>query len=264
MTNRVIHRIASVSYFNATPLNFGLDEQPDMRLALDVPSRLIDRLMNGEADVALLPVIDYQRMEGLCIVPAGAIGCDGPTLTVRIFSPSPIQQIESLACDPDSHTSVALARIILAERYGIRPDFVDLSKAKGGSKQAKLLIGDKVVCDEPAGYEHQLDLGAAWKELTGLPFVFAAWTARHGVDLGDLPARLERAKRDGLAHASELIARHAIPRGWPAGIALQYLTVYLRYDVSERQLEAIRTFHNLARKHHLIETLRPLVTYPLV
>src|SRR5262245_28204072 len=120
-------RLASVSYFNATPLNYGLSEAEDLRLSLEVPSKLIDLLRDGDVDVALLPVIDYQRLDGLCVIPAGAIGCDGPTLTVRIFSPSPIDQIESLACDPESHTSVALARIVLAERFGIRPDFVDLT-----------------------------------------------------------------------------------------------------------------------------------------
>jgi chorismate dehydratase len=198
-------------------------------------------------------------MDGLCIVPCGAIGCDGPTLTVRIFSTVPIGKIESLACDPDSHTSVALARIVLAERFGIRPEFVDLTHAS----QARLLIGDKVVCDEPPGFEHQLDLGAAWKELTGLPFVFAVWTARKGVDLGDLPAQLERAKRQGLSHVDELIARHAVPRGWPAGIALQYLTVYLKFDFGSRQIDAMTRFFQLARKHNLIAgTPQPIELYP--
>jgi chorismate dehydratase len=261
MNTRVI-RIASVSYLNATPLHWGLHESPDVRLELDVPSRLIDHLGDGRADVALLPVIDYQRLQDLCIVPAGAIGCDGPTLTVRIFSPTPIEQIESLACDPESHTSVALARIILAEQFGIRPEFVDLAKASGGRRQARLLIGDKVICDEPPGFEHQLDLGAAWKELTSLPFIFAVWTARQGVDLGDLPARLEKAKRDGLAHAKELIERHAIPRGWPAGVALQYLTVYLKFDVGPRQLEAIERFFQLASAHNLIpRNPKPITLY---
>src|SRR5258706_150622 len=83
-------RIASVSFFNATPLIYGLDRADDVKLLLDVPSRLIDLLRDDQADVALLPVIDYQRMPGLRIVPAGAIGCDGPTLTVRIFSRGPI------------------------------------------------------------------------------------------------------------------------------------------------------------------------------
>jgi chorismate dehydratase len=248
-------RLGSVSYLNAKPLIYGLDEADDLRLLLDVPSRLIDGLRDRRFDVALLPVIDYQRLAGLKVLCAGGIGCDGPTLTVRIFSRVPIAQIKMLACDTDSHTSVALARVILAESFGVRPEFVDLNhddSDAGGQAEARLLIGDKVVCDEPVGFAHQLDLGEAWKNLTGLPFVFAAWMARQGIDLGDLPQRLETAKRQGMAHIEEIVARHAIPRGWPATLAFQYLTANLKYDIGPRQLEAIRQFHQLAAKHGII------------
>jgi chorismate dehydratase len=197
-------------------------------------------------------VIDYQRMPGLRIVPAGGIGCDGPTLTVRIFSQQPISETRVLACDPDSHTSVALARVILKDHFKLSPEFIDLRNATGAPGEARLLIGDKVVCEEPAGFEHQLDLGAAWKEMTGLPFVFAVWIAREGVELGELPARLEQAKSNGLAAIRDIITRFAIPRGWPAGMALQYLTLYLKFDVGPRQLEAIELFHCKAAEHGLI------------
>src|SRR5687768_14333079 len=148
-------RIASVSYLNARPLIHGLEHDARVRLLLDVPAKLLDLLRSGQADVALLPVIDYQRLGNLTIIPAGGIGSDGPTLTVRIFSRVPIAQIKSLACDPDSHTSVALARIILARRHNLRPEFTDLSRARAVDStdadptQARLLIGDKVVYDEP-------------------------------------------------------------------------------------------------------------------
>src|SRR5436190_4390312 len=149
------YRVASVSYLNARPLIFGLESDPAVSLSLDVPSKLVDHLRAGEADVALLPVIDYQRLDGLVIVPAGGIGSDGPTLTVRLFSKVPVEQIRSLACDPDSHTSVALARIILTRRYDLRPELIDLSRATDVPDQARLLIGDKVVCETPQGFPVQ-------------------------------------------------------------------------------------------------------------
>ncbi len=249
-------RVACVSFLNSKPLLYGLEADASIRLLLDVPSRLIDLLHTDQADVALLPTIDYQRHEGLLVVPSGGIGCDGHTLTVRIFSKRPIEQTRILACDSDSHTSVALARVILAEHYGIHPEFTDLSRSPG---ETRLLIGDKVVCEEPASFEHQLDLGAAWKEMTGQPFVFAVWVAREGVDLDDLPNRLELAKRQGLAHVEELVTRYAIPRGWPAELARQYMTDYLKYDIAEPQLKAIEHFHKLAAKHGLIPSPpRPL------
>ena len=245
-------RIGSVSFLNAKPLIYGLEEADQLELHLDIPSRLLDGLLEARFDVALLPVIDYQRLPGLRLLTSGGIGSDGPTLTVRIFSPVPIEQITTLACDTDSHTSVALARILLAERFGIRPEFVALSGTQTDPRSARLLIGDKVVCEEPAGLSHQLDLGQAWKEQTGLPFVFAAWMARGGIELGDLAQRLERAKREGRAQIESIITRHAVPRGWPAATAREYLTERLQYDIGPAHLAAIRLFHQLAFQHGLI------------
>jgi chorismate dehydratase len=245
-------RIGSVSFLNAKPLIYGLEEAKGLDLKLDVPSRLLDGLLDARFDVALLPVIDYQRMAGLRLLTSGGIGSDGRTLTVRIFSPVPIPQIATLACDTDSHTSVALARIILGESFGIRPEFVALNSASANEQLARLLIGDKVVCEEPAGLMHQLDLGEAWKQLTGLPFVFAAWMARGDVDLGDLPGRLEQAKRVGLQHVDEIITRHAVPRGWPTAIAREYLIERLQYDIGPSHLQAIRRFHQYAYEYGLI------------
>jgi chorismate dehydratase len=251
-------RIACVGFLNTRPLIAGLEQDAALKLSFFVPSKLLGEMENDRADVALLPVIDYQRSkESLRVIPAGGIGCDGPTLTVRVFSHEPMDQIRVVATDPDSHTSVALARILFRKRFGTDPEFIDLARARGG--EAQLLIGDKVICEEPVGFTHQLDLGAAWKKLTGLPFVFAVWCARPGVLLGDLPKKLVAARERGLASARQLVDKHGVPRGWPAGVALQYLTVYLHYDIGERQLEAIRTFHELAAECGVIPSpVRPL------
>jgi len=172
---------------------------------------------------------------------------------VRIFSRVPIEQVKTLACDTDSHTSVALARVVLAEKYGVVPEFVPLEHGDSPDPAAaRLLIGDKVVSEEPAGFAHQLDLGDAWKRLTGLPFLFAAWMARPGVQLDDLPARLERAKRAGLRHVERIVAREAPPRGWPTDVARQYLTENLRFDVGPDQLRAVEKFHALAHGHGIL------------
>lgn len=248
-------RIGAVSFLNAKPLIFGLERFDDLKLTLAVPSALLDGLRNAAFDVALLPVIDYQRMPGLRLLTSGGIGCDGPTLTVRLFSPIALEKATVVACDTDSHTSVALARILFAETFGTRPDFIDLDARSGEipPTAARLLIGDKVACDEPIGFDHQLDLGEAWKTLTGLPFVFACWTARPGVSLGNLPDRLQRAKIDGLAHIESIVADHAIPRGWPAATAHRYLLEYLKFDIEPIQLDAIRLFHRLAHVHGVLE-----------
>jgi chorismate dehydratase len=254
-------RIGSVSYLNARPLIYNLENRSDVQLTLEVPSRLLDGLREDRFEVALLPVIDYQRLEGLTIIPAGGIGSDGETLTVRIFSRVPISRIATLACDPDSHTSVALARIILSRRYGLRPEFRDLSRASGAADEARLLIGDKVVCEEPLGFVHQLDLGREWKLMSGLPFVFATWMACGHVDADRLSGLLTEARIAGLAHVEQIIEKHALARGWPAALARQYLTHNLKFEVGDRELEAIRLFHALAGEEGLISPVRELTVF---
>jgi chorismate dehydratase len=249
-----MHRLGSVSYLNAKPLIYGLERDPGVRLVLDVPSALLGGLQRRDYDVALLPVIDYQRMPGLRMLTCGGIGCDGATLTVRIFSHVPFGQVRRMACDTDSHTSVALARVILAERYHTHPQFVDLKDLPGHDADAVLLIGDKVITQERADFAHQIDLGEQWKLLTGLPFLFAAWMARAEAELGDLPERLATARRQGLAHVDEIVDTYGVSRGWPADVARDYLTRHLQFEVGPNQIEAVRLFHQLAHKHGAIES----------
>jgi chorismate dehydratase len=260
ITHPRLLRIGSVSYLNAKPLIHDLENEPDIDLELAVPARLLEGLQSRRFDVALLPVIDYQRLPGARIVPSGGIGCDGPTLTVRIFSRTPFEKIETLACDIESHSSVALARIILAEQHGISPRLVNLSRDKS-DVPAMLLIGDKVVSEHPKGMEYELDLGAAWKDLTNMPFVFAVWITQANTDLRDLPDRLERARIRGLADLPNIVARHAVTRGWPSELAMQYLSKYLKYEIGPAQLDAIRLFHELAARYELIPAPRPLELY---
>jgi chorismate dehydratase len=151
-----------------------------------------------------------------------------------------------------------LARIVLAHRHNVRPEFCDLSRASDAPDEARLLIGDKVVTAEPKAFRFQLDLGEEWKAMTGLPFVFATWMAGRGVDLTPLHACLLRAKQRGLANIDAIVARHAVPLGWPEDLARQYLTKNLRFDVGPREIQAIEQFHALAAREGLIAPPAPL------
>jgi len=239
-------RIASVSYLNSRPLVEGLDRDPSIALSFAVPALLAEELRSGRVDIALLPVIDLQRLDSTTILPVGGIGCDGPTLTVRLFSKRPLEQTTTVAADVESHTSVILSRIIFAKRFGIAPNYVDLQHTSISPAETCLLIGDKVITQEPSDMPFQLDLGQAWKELTGMPFVFAVWTSRPGVDVAAVGPKLEAARVRGMANIESIIRDHALPRGWPADIARQYLTSYLKYDIGPSQLVAIAHFHQLA------------------
>lgn len=233
-------RVGAVSFLNTKPLIYGLE--PEVELKLAVPSELLAMLQAGEADVALLPTADIPKVAGARILAAaGGIGSDGETHTVRIFSDRPIRQITTLLCDTDSHTSVQLARIILRERYHIEPRMVPLNRDRVPAEPC-LLIGDKVIAEAPRMLPIQIDLGAEWKALTGLPFVFAAWTARGGADIGEIEKTLETARKSGLLHVDELVTEFAAARGWPAELLRKYYTEYLRYEIGPRELSAINLF----------------------
>ena len=258
--------IGCVSYLNAKPLVDGIDADPRIRVFADVPSRLLQKLLEGSTEIALVPIIDYQTAaEDLCIVPSGAIGSDGETLTVRVFGSKPFSETERVAIDGDSRTSVALLRLVFNDLFGIRPRLSPLADDARSTDlpqeaDAILLIGDKVVNSAP-DLPYQLDLGEAWKRLTGMPFVFAAWMARTRTDLGDLPRRLARRRDLNQRRISAVAAAHAAAAGWPLPLAEHYLGRLLRYDLGQRELKAISMFWNRCYELGIIEELRPLVLY---
>ena len=263
-----MHTVAAVSFLNARPLIEGLEDEPGVKLITDVPSRLLETLILGRADVALCPVIDFQLSpDELCIVPVGAIGSDGPTLTVRVFSRTPMEGVRQVHVDGDSHTSVALLQIIFAELFGRDPEICALDSSDvNGSDTAPdtvLLIGDKVVHDEPDPYRypHQLDLGEAWKELTGLPFVFACWMVRAGHDLGGLPETLARRREINRHHINDIVAAHGASSGWPEDLAARYLGEILRYELGARELESVGIFWSRCYELGLFNRLRPMRLY---
>lgn len=261
-----MHRIGSVSYLNSKPLIEGLDSREDVSLQLAVPARLLELLEKDVCDVALLPTIDYQRGADLVVVPAGCIGADGAVLTVQIFSRVPVPAIRCLALDRESHTSNALASILLGELHGLRPAMeTDFLRA-----DARVVIGDKVVTAPPTPTEmpYRLDLAEAWKQLTGLPFVFAMWMGPRRAIKPGLGEVLGKALRDGRAHIDDIVARYATPHGWPLELARRYFASILHFDLDlsphSRQRQAIERFHQLAAQYGFLRpSLRPLESLSL-
>ncbi|MHB1156950.1 MAG: menaquinone biosynthetic enzyme MqnA/MqnD family protein [Phycisphaerales bacterium] len=265
------HAIGCVSFLNTRPMIHGLDGRDDITLRPDVPSRLLDDLESGKVELALCPVIDYQRSKvPLQIVPVGCIGSPGRTLTVRLFSRVPFDQVSVVHADTDSHTSVALMRVILRGVYRrdvtVQPWPAVAACGFVGAQdvQTLLLIGDKVITRPPPAdpYPHELDLGEAWHRWTGLPFVFAVWMARQHADLGDIPAILNAQRQANEAHLDTIVARYAVPLGWPPELAREYLGRMLRYEVGPPQLQAIQLFWQKAAELKLIDAVRPLVLHP--
>jgi chorismate dehydratase len=260
--------VAAVSFLNARPLVDGLEDEPGIRVVTDVPSRLLDTVVTGKSDIALCPVIDFQLAPvALEIVPAGAIGSDGHTRTVRVFSRVPMTEVGHVYVDGDSHTSVALLRVVFDELYGrnLRLSTFEGDDVNGTDDppDSVLLIGDKVVrnAPDPALFPYQLDLGAAWKDLTGLPFVFACWMARADCSLDGAAEALARRRDINRQRITEIVAAHAQASGWNESLATEYLGKTLRYDVGPRELEAIEVFWQRCHALGLINHLRPMRLY---
>ncbi len=257
--------IGAVGYLNALPLVHTLDRRTGIRLVRKVPAALLDDLEAGRLDIALCPVIDVQTSSrDLLVVPSGAIGSRSRTLTVRVFSKRPLDRIEQLHVDGDSHTSVALAQVIFHRLFGRTLEISPLRDPAGleerADLEAALLIGDKVVTAEPdsARFPHQLDLGEAWRDLTGMPFVFATWLASADADLGDLPQMLDEIRRDNCARLHVLAGPWAREHGWPEDAALTYLRDLLDYDLGPTQLAAMRLFWKECAELGLIDGLKKI------
>jgi chorismate dehydratase len=251
-----------VSFLNTKPLIEGLQEEPGIRLHPAVPSRLAGMLRAGEADAGLVPVVDYARGAPVWeIVSDACIASDGETLTVRVFSRVPPQEVQCLHTDGDSHTSVVLARLIWSRRFGREIPLRPLSEVRGwGECEAMLLIGDKVIARHPEGFAYDLDLGAAWKEWTGLPFVFAVWVARAGGDWDWLARSLSVARDRGVADARRLAREHGPERGWPVEVAEAYLTRYMQYILTPEARRGMKQFIGMARETGLLAEPKDLVT----
>ncbi len=246
-------RVGAVSYLNAKPLYHGLARHaPGVELVMDLPSRLAARLAAGKLDVALIPSVEYLRgaSSGYRIIPGFAIAARGAVRSVKLFSRVPFDRIERLALDEGSRTSQALARVWLDAEHGARPSVIESLpmgvSALESTADAVLVIGDRAMKVPDAPFLGVVDLGEAWVALTGLPFVFALWVARPGVDLGDLPEALAACRADGLAHAGDLAATYGPRLGLGVDVCLDYLTRVLSYDLGEPEVAGLRRFARMA------------------
>jgi chorismate dehydratase len=261
-------RVGAVSYLNAKPLYYRLTEfAPQIALEMDLPSRLADRLAEGDLDVALIPSVEYLRgaARGYEIVPGLAIAARGAVRSVKLFSRVPLQRIERLALDAGSRTSQVLAQVWLDACPGVRPGQVVLLPpgvpVEESTADAVVLIGDRAMKVANDGFHAVVDLAEAWQELTGLPFVFALWVARAGVELGALPEALLRSRAEGLSHAQELAAEHGPRLGLDAATCYDYLTRALSYELGEREVAGLRRFAHMAAALGFAPEGVPLVFY---
>lgn len=243
-------RIGAVNYLNTKPLICDLEElAPDAELILDLPSRLADRLAAGSLDVALIPVIEYFRAGTYSVVPGISIASRGPVLSVTLFSRKPWTDIRRVALDIGSRTSAALTQIILRHRYAVPAEVVSLPidrAAEDVDTDAVLLIGDRAMQSCLPGFPFAFDLGQEWTDWTGLPFVYAIWAVRPGVDLGGVAEALAEAKRRGLTRVGHIAHDEAPRLGLDAGFCRRYLANIIHFDLGPREQAGLHHYYMLA------------------
>lgn len=180
-------KVGIVNYLNTKPLLFGIEHSAvsdKIEWVMDYPAHIADLLTSGAIDLGLVPVATLPRLPEAHIVTDYCIGCNGPVASVALFSDVPLESANEVLLDYQSRSSVALTRILLREYWklnirlsGTSGDFG--SRIKGNT--AGLLIGDRAL-QRRAMSPYIFDLGEAWKNLTGLPFVFAAWVSNKVLD----------------------------------------------------------------------------------
>jgi chorismate dehydratase len=251
-------RLGAVSYLNAAPHVHGLDGDPGFRLEREVPSRVARRLHAGEVDLGLIPSIEY-AFGDYAIVPGAAIASRGEVRSVCLFHHGPLERVRRVALDTSSRTSAALVRVLLRERLGRDPQYVPMGPSLVDMlavADAALLIGDPALDHE--GNAARLDLGQAWLELTGLPFVFAFWAGRPGAVGSAGVRRLQEALASGLGALPQIAAAHA---GGDARRAAKY-EAYLRerivFRLGEEEQEGLREFYRRAHALSLIPAVPEL------
>ena len=258
-------RVGSVNYLNTKPLVEGLtDFAPEIDLSFDLPSRLADQLAAGDIDVGLIPVIEYFRGDNYTFIPNIAIASRGPVLSVTLFSREPWDRIRTVALDEGSRTSAALTQILLTRRHGNEPEFQPLpidTPAEELNTDAVLLIGDRAMRACLPGFHYAYDLGWEWADWTGLPFVYAVWAVREGVDLGPVEAAFTRAKAHGLARSGAIAHREAPGQRVDPGYVRRYLANIIHYDLGPRELAGLRHYYALAADLGLAPSGVDLVSY---
>jgi chorismate dehydratase len=246
-------RLGVVPYLNALPLV--ADLPPGTSVRAGVPSMLSAWLEEGVVDAALLPVAEAFRGVGGDFVGTRGIACDGAVESVLAFVPAgaPPPWPSDVVLDPASRTSAALLRVLLERRHGLRPRYATAAEPgpdpRARPAAATLVIGDRAFERRRGWGGGVVDLGEAWKAWTGLPFVFARWTARRGLSPAAhtaIEGAVEASARTGVARAEALGRRHGPAHGVEPEDAARYLARTLRYDVDGRAEEGLARFREEA------------------
>ncbi|MCP4124583.1 MAG: menaquinone biosynthesis protein [Bacteroidetes bacterium] len=241
------YKVSIVNYLNSAPFVHGLSKEHSLSIdvVLDHPSESAAKLIRGEVDIALAPVAVLPKLKQPHVLTDYCIGTEGEVKTVKIFSEVPIEEVQNLYLDYQSRTSVQLARILCSEFWKIRPvlipAFPGFQKEIFG-ENAGLVIGDRAI-QALGKYRYEYDLGAEWKQWTGLPFVFAVWMSNAPIDPSWMSDFSEILK-DGLDTRNVVIEKYQ-HLNTPEFDVKDYLNKHISYSLDSNKRRALDKYLSL-------------------
>jgi predicted solute-binding protein len=285
-------RISIVEYLNTAPLVWGFTEGPlagKYDLSFAVPSQCAEALRCGDADVGIIPAIEYQRMENVVALPGMAIAAKREVRSLLVVAKKPIDMAKRIALDTSSRSTAALVRILSAAFWKISPEFVDAAPAPSEMLEhadAALLIGDPALrislkmealsAKTPAGggqccqgepedmpvpgFETLFvyDVAHQWREMTGKPSVLAIWAGRREALTPEVLADFQASKQFGLQHVREISEAASIKLDLPPAALERYLTDNINFDLDADNLAGLQLYFEKAAALGLIPRARPV------
>jgi predicted solute-binding protein len=284
-------RISIVEYLNTAPLVWGFTEGPlagKYDLSFTVPSQCAEALRRREADVAIIPAIEYQRIDNLVVLPGMAVAAKGEVRSILVVSKRPVDMARKIALDCSSRSSAALVRLLARELWQIQPEFIDAPPDPPEMLKvadAALVIGDpalrialkmealnsKVPSNEACcqgdiedmpvpGYEtiFVYDVAYQWEKLTGKPCVLAVWAGRPDAITPDVVADFQASKRYGIERVREIAEAASIKLDLPPRALERYLIENIDFDLTEENLTGLRLYYEKAAAAGLIPRARPI------
>ena len=237
------YRVGTVPYLNGAPLVRGIEDQ----IITAPPSQLAAMLQRDELDAALVSVTEVLMNDRYDVLDGVAIASLGEVKSVLLAHRRPLEEIKEVFCDPASLTSVNLLRVLLAER-GLKPEFKPLAGYDFSAlPDFALLIGDPALDFVLGPHEHEIwDLGSAWLELTQLPFVYAVWAIRRGIDSARLCRVLREAKQFGLDTLDHIIRSRT---EYDLAFRQDYLGWHIHFHLGADEKRGLARFVELLRKY---------------
>lgn len=261
----ILPRIAASSYLNTAPLIWSFihgSQRAAVELFTDkAPARCAEMLARDEVDAALVPVIEYQRIADVVLVPDVCVGARTAVRSVVLVTRrNNLKKIERVALDNSSRTSATLLKIIFREFLRVEPEWKSASpdlKSMLMGADAALIIGDPAMKVPPNEF-HVFDLASLWREFTGFGFVFAMWMARKNSVFVARQIDFAAARDEGWANLDAIADSYAVQIGLSEAEIKNYLTENIVFQVNEEMRKGLQLYFKLAQEHNLITETKPL------